>query len=259
MNKILLFLGIFSFLSNTYAERRFALITSLYNERHTQRMNEYKKCIEKNLKHPLIDVIHVVYDTNNDDKDIEKNELHNFLVSKNIPITYCTGRPTYQFCFQIAQESYTDYTIIVSNADIYFNETLKHLRDYDLTGKFLALTRWDERSDNKLVPYRRIGRRDTIDSQDAWIFELPLPEFEKTDIHMGVPRCDNEIAYQAKKTGLQVINPCKTIQCIHVHRSQVRHYGRRRHWRRKRRGQKNVLEKKPKNDNQILLVRWTTL
>ena len=219
---------LFFFCCTMYANAPFILITTLYNETNKKRIQEYKKCIKQNIANPLIQTVHVVYDTMKDKQNKEKNELLQFLCSKDVAITYHSGRPSYGFCFQLAQMNYPEYKIILCNGDIYFNETLTKLVEYDLTGKFLALTRWDERSDSKLVPYRRMRRRDTTDSQDAWIFQLPLPPFEQDNIKMGIPLCDCRIAYQAKKAGLTVINPCKTIQCVHVHRSRKRNYNMRR-------------------------------
>jgi len=45
----------------------FILITTLYNETNHERVKEYITCLEKNLRHPLIDKIHVLYDTTKDD------------------------------------------------------------------------------------------------------------------------------------------------------------------------------------------------
>ena len=224
----LLFVCVFGFVC-AHDDAPFVLITLLYNETNQQRQQEYIKCIDRNCDHPLIQVVHVLYDTAKDD---DENVLLNYLKSKEVIITYIEGRPTYGRCFDMANDQYANYKVIICNGDIYFNDTLQYLVDYDLTGKFLALTRWEERSDGSITPYRRrYGRRrrltrETRDSQDAWIFQTPLCKFQKSDIKMGMPLCDCRIAYQAQKSGLKVFNPCKTIQCIHVHRSGQRHYTR---------------------------------
>lgn len=205
----------------------FILITTLYNETNSKRRQEFITCIDHNCAHPLIETVHVLYDTA---KDNDANILLDYLKSKDVVITYVEGRPTYGMCFYIANQRYPNKKIIVCNGDIYFNDTLQYLIDYDLTGKFLALTRWEEWSDGSISPYhrgqkgrRRFGR-ETRDSQDAWIFQTPLRTFVKDDIRMGLPLCDCRIAYHAKEVGLHVFNPCRTIQCIHVHRSGNRSY-----------------------------------
>jgi hypothetical protein len=124
----------------------------------------------------------------------------------------------------LANELDYNKKIIICNADIYFNETLFHLNDYNLSRKFLALTRWDKKKDGSIVPYRRSGMRDTTDSQDAWIFQTPIPPFKYDKIMLGVMGCDNRIAYRAKEAGLIILNPCKTIQAIHLHMSGIRNF-----------------------------------
>ncbi len=197
--------------------KKFKLLTMLYNEKNPKRAQEYITCLEKNLAHDRIDTIHVFYDTSNDD---ENNTILKYLLSKDVVITYIEGRATYQDFFNLVNEQYPNCRIIVSNADIYYNNTLNLLDTYNLTGKFLAITRWDVHSDNSVQPF---GLPFGSYSQDTWIFETPIKKFKNANIPLGTPGCDNKIAYQASKGRLRVINPCKTIQCCHVHASGIRH------------------------------------
>ena len=198
-------------------DNKFILITMLYNEKNPKRVQEYITCLEKNLAHDRIDTIHVFYDTSN---DYGNNAMLKYLKSKEVVITYIEGRATYQDCFNLANERYPYSRIIISNADIYFNDTLKLLDDYNLTDKFLALTRWDVKRDCCIKPFTPFGSY----SQDTWIFESPIRKFNGPTIQLGTPGCDNKIAFQAHKSGLKVTNPCKTIQCCHVHLSGIRNY-----------------------------------
>src|SRR6185312_9253148 len=108
--------------------------------------------------------------------------------------------------------------------DIYFNETLDLLRDYDLENKFLALTRWDVQKDGSLKPFIKSTGESFDGSQDVWIFKTPIKRFNNARMQLGTTWCDGKIAYQAKKEGLIVLNPCKSIQCCHLHLSNVRNY-----------------------------------
>jgi hypothetical protein len=120
--------------------------------------------------------------------------------------------------------------VIISNGDIFFNHTLLLLERYDLTNKFLALTRWNVLKGGKLKIFKQYKPDGTFwkeaseTSQDAWIFQTPLREFKNSAIKIGTPQCDSLIAYQAAQAGLQVINPCLTIQACHLHRSGIRNY-----------------------------------
>jgi len=202
-------------------EDGFVLITTLYNEQDQERVAEYLTCLEKNLAHQAIDVVHVLYDTA---KDTNENVIHDFIQAHNVEVSYITGRPTYGDCFALADKLYPNRRIIIANADIYFNATLFILDHYDLTNKFLAITRWNVLPDGGIKPYIWPNGQPAIASQDAWIFRAPLVSFVNDAICLGTHHCDGRIAYEAQLVGLQVSNPCLTIQCCHLHLSDVRNY-----------------------------------
>ena len=201
---------------------KFVLITSLYNETEEVRIAEYIVCMEKNLAHAGIGTIHVFYDTSKDDK--EKNILLDYLRAQPVVIHYIAGRPTYHDCFELANLLHPDQPIIIGNADVYYNETLSLLDTYNLTDKFLALTRWNVQEDGSLKIYMWPHEKPAIGSQDTWIFKTPIAPFQDKTILIGVPHCDARIAYQANQSGLKVLNPCLSLQCCHVHLSGIRHY-----------------------------------
>lgn len=194
---------------------KFKLITTLYHETNETRCLEYITCIEKNLQNPLIDTIYVIYETTKD--KAYGNKLLDYLKSKKIKITYTTERPSYGVFFELANKEYPNSKVIVSNADIFFNETLNSLTHYDLRNKFLALTRWNVAQDGTLTECSPRGS-----CQDTWIFQTPLPPFENTAIKLGTWGCEHAIAYQAQKSGLFVANPSRSIQCCHLHLSEYR-------------------------------------
>jgi hypothetical protein len=200
----------------------FILITSLYNETEEERIREYIVCMENNLAHPLIETIHVLYDTSKDGAG--NTILLEYLRNQPIVLHYIASRPTYHQCFELVNESYPNRRIIISNADIYYNATLSLLDNYDLTNKFLALTRWNVEKDGSLKIYMWPNEQPAIGSQDTWIFKAPIRSFEDKTVPIGVPHCDIRIAYQANQSGLMVLNPCLSIQCCHVHLSGIRNY-----------------------------------
>ena len=209
--------------STMFAQDSFILMTVLYNEIHGRRMQEYITCLERNMAHRLIEKVHVLYDTSRDNAN---NKLLQILKNQHVSLTYVTGRPTYSFCFKLANEYYPNRKIILSNADIYFNDTLLLLQEYDLTNKFLALTRWNVQKNGKMKLQHARRAKDNIWSQDTWIFQTPLRDFRVDTTQLSTINCDTWIAYRAKKVGLEVINPCLDIQCCHLHLSQVRHLGK---------------------------------
>ncbi|HJZ23198.1 MAG TPA: hypothetical protein VJ201_01975, partial [Candidatus Babeliales bacterium] len=221
LNIILIFFAIFNI---QIGAENFKLITVLYNEKNPARTKEYLTCLNHNLNHELIDTILVIYDTSADDQN---NTILNYLKTKKVTISYANSRQTYGYCFELANKLYPNSKIILSNADIYFNETLNLLRDYDLTGQFLALTRWNITKDNSLELFKQYPRgkfnKDWSESsQDVWIFKTPLHITKAIQIQLGIMNCDSRIAYEAFQSGLKVTNPCLTIQCCHLHRTNIR-------------------------------------
>lgn len=199
------------------APHTFILVISLYDEVRPKRIEEYIACLEKNLAHPRIAHIHVVFEHNQDTHSV----ILDYLLSKNISINFVKTKPSFGLLFDIVNNYYADQQVIVSNADIYFNETLNLLDEYDLTDKFLALTRWDVKADGTLTPYFKV--KNTY-SQDTWIFKAPLKKFKDASMLIGTCGSDNKIAFQAGAVGLQVLNPCWSIQCCHLHLSNLRTY-----------------------------------
>ena len=233
-NKILsLLLAVYASLSSFFcvfsdAPFKVTLITVLYNEMHEQRKNEFITCFERNKQHPAIEHIHVVYDTSKD--TAAHSEILDYLKQQECTISYVIGRPTYGYCFDLANGQYPNARIILSNADIYFNDTLNKLEGYDLNNKFLAITRWNVLDDGRLEIFKQFKADGSFDepmsqlSMDAWIFKTPLKTFINPEFQLGTWACDGYIAYQAYISGLDVINPCLSIQCCHLHLSKIRHW-----------------------------------
>ncbi|MCL2924716.1 MAG: glycosyltransferase [Trichodesmium sp. MAG_R04] len=195
----------------------FKLITTLYNETQIERALEYLNCLHRSYYHHLIDEIHVFYDTSKDQKtNLILNYLHK---KKNITVKIISGRPTYKNIFDYANQCFTSGSrIIVSNADIYFNETLNLAVDIDLKEKFIVLTRWNQQENNNLLLQKSNGLPNYF-SADVWIFQLPL----KVDFHcnyqLGTPFCDSFLNNQLSKTNYRVYNPCLEIQACHLHKN----------------------------------------
>ncbi|MCX5922382.1 MAG: hypothetical protein NTX86_03570 [Candidatus Dependentiae bacterium] len=225
-------LCIFFFTFQVYADLHqnpatFILMIPLYNETNIERQQEYKTCLERNLHHPAISTIHVLYDRAKDD---DQCAFLAYLKKQPITISYIDGRPTFAYCFDLVNQQYPERKIVLSNADIYFNETLDALENYDLSNRFLVLTRWDAKSDGSLKIFEQYKRDGSFDatmsylSHDVWIFKTPLRTFPDAHIQMGTWACDGYIAYQALLAGLKVINPCLSIQGCHLHNSGLRHW-----------------------------------
>ncbi len=207
------------------SETKYILMTSLYNETHIARIKEYVTCLEHNLLHPLIEECCIIYDMSKDNLS-KKLPILSFIKRKKLTVVRSNQRPTFGDFFELANKNYMNKRIIICNADIFFNSTLALLQNINFDNKFLALTRWDVKPDNslELFYYRaNTDRIPAIDSQDAWIFTTPIKRIENTK-KIGTMGCDNRLAYQVAIKGYEVLNPCLSIQCCHLHLSAIRNY-----------------------------------
>lgn len=227
--------------------------------------------MKRNLAHPLIDEIRVLYDSS---KDNDKNYILRFLQDNNIRISFITSRPTYRYCFEYANKTFPNSRVILCNADIFFNQTLSLLNNFGLNHTVLCLSRWNLLKNNdegmikqlkmfevitrcKICGHKRwLYRKQDIEhceysppcwearrckakpedleifpgktadykgySQDTWIFQTPLAITFRCDFELGMFHSDSFLNYHLLNSGLKAYNPCKEIQCCHLHLSKVK-------------------------------------
>lgn len=193
-------------------EDKTILVTQFYLPSKNKRLRELKYCVLENKKNPLIDLIILVVEEGIDLDLIPKGY--------KIKIKRVTKRPTYGDLFNIAME-YSDSSeklMIIANSDIfYMPDDIIKIKERINEGEVFALSRWDFSFKNPPKHH------DTWDSQDSWIFKNSiLPG--NYDIKLGVPGCDNRIAFELQKAGHDVKNPSKTIKSYHYHVSEYRTY-----------------------------------
>lgn len=123
-------------------------------------------------------------------------------------------RLTYERAFRYANEWPEPVIWLLSNADIYFDDTLRFLSGVDFTDQIFALTRHNVMPDGSL---KFMSPEYAHGSQDAWIFATPVP-LEKmfTSFYLGIPGCDHRIAYELIIAGYLVLNPSLTIIVRHL-------------------------------------------
>lgn len=184
---------------------RTLLFTSFFDSGNPHRQAELMHCLDNNLRNDAIDTIYLF-----DEANLQK--AHPKLVV--IP----HARPTYQAMIDKANEvSAPDDIVIIGNSDIHFDQTITWPQRIAMDRVMIALSRWDVRSNNqkKLFAYEH--------SQDTWIFKGKI-NLSGCDYFMGLPGCDNRIAFDANKAGYKVVNTAKDIITYHIHASNVRSY-----------------------------------
>jgi len=182
-----------------------ALFINYFNCTQPERQREYDIALIHNLENPHIDEVYLL------GKDLPPADRK----ITRIPLE---GRPTYRQFFEEINFNVGDDDIsIVSNSDIFFDDTLTLVRQMNPHDCY-ALSRWDE---SKIVQV--FG-----DSQDCWIFRGLIKPVNYCDFPLGMLGCDNRIAHELMAAGYHVTNPCHSIRTHHVHQSGIRQDPERR-------------------------------
>jgi hypothetical protein len=188
----------------------FNLITSYYESTNNKRQNELKQCLINNVNNQYIQKIYLLNDKNYNLEFItDKTKIEQIIVDND-----SKNRLKFSYAVNFINNNLIGEICILSNSDIYFDETLKNLIDYDMDNKFLALSRYNNRFlyNNYL-------------SQDSWIFKSPLQiDINQINFPFGTIGCDNIFAYIVHKHNIDVSNPSKTIKSHHLHASKYRTY-----------------------------------
>ena len=114
------------------------LYTNYYIDKNIDRNTELNFCIERNIKNRFINNI---YFLNEDDIKYDHNKIINVNIKK---------RPTYKDFIDFINNNSSENDIsIITNLDIYFDDSIKVLENIDLNNKCFALTRYDVKPNNE--------------------------------------------------------------------------------------------------------------
>ena len=181
------------------------LYTSFYEDKDEVRQKELLFCLTQNIANPIIDKIYLIVEG---DVIVPKS-------NKIVLIPF--KRPTYRDFFELVNRTVLnkDEISIVCNTDIYFNNTLNYL--YFQDRQCVALSRYDDKGGWLKLHNERY-------SQDTWIFKGKIRNVRFADFYMGIPGCDNRIAYELNRAGYRLLNPATKVQSIHYHQSDLHNY-----------------------------------
>lgn len=182
-----------------------ALFTSYFEQPNGERQRELRKVMELNIACPSIDVIYNLGHFYENDKVV------------NLP---GYDRPTYAQFIKEMQAVEADYYIL-ANSDIYLTSEIEEIKSLQMDGKVLCLSRYDLLHSGmaKLFDYEW--------TQDTWIWKGKPKTLQNVDFTMGLPACDNRLAYEIAQAGLKPVNPSKDIKTYHIHLSNKRTYTER--------------------------------
>lgn len=199
------------------------LFVQYYVPRDVTRQRETDTCLRRNIDNPLVDVIHVFLEKEEDRPRIPTD--------RKVKVSLLPRRITYADWLENTNTLTPGDISICLNADMYLDGSVELLRKH---AKMLA----ERRHFLALSRYNHDGKRFVLNSnphwtQDTWVVvrgDQPFPSalLQETRFELGHPGCDNKIAYVMHSYGFTVSNPCLQIRTIHLHSDEGRPYDSRK-------------------------------
>lgn len=206
---------------------KFNLLTTFTSETNKLKIEEYLICINKNIGNKWLKNICILYEGR--DTGLRKK------LSKmsKIKLVDIKKRPTFRDLFIYSNQKFPNQKVIISNADIYFDDTLSLISNYDFENKLFSITRWNISDDNKIYlqcrrnpfyPWKKVDISEhiinpdlgNIKSIDSWIFQSPLEIDFSCDIELGTYKCDSLLVRNLLlESKLKIYNPCYSIRTLH--------------------------------------------
>jgi hypothetical protein len=201
------------------------MITSLYNEKNSDRLKEYLLALNLNIFNQLINRIYVFYDYSNGcNYEIEKLMSH-----EKVSVIEYNGRPSFRELFEFSNIIGSGKWI-VCNGDIVPSLDFGKLLTREWPKKngnniILSITRWEFVSEDDISIFHLGGRMPNVLSQDTWVYEAPLNyPSELNQVRMGEMLCDSNLNYLFKLHNLSIYNPCLDLRTFHIHFQNARSY-----------------------------------
>lgn len=194
------------------------LYTPYYRTSSAARQKEIDLCLRVNVDCPHIDRIIVLID---DDSDPP-------IDSARLDVVRVKERPKYSDWVSLS-ESLPEGTIsLLANSDIYFDDSLVRLSSaISDDSTFMALSRYDPDGNDWKI------RSNPHWTQDTWGYRVARSKINHNflrslSVPLGVPRCDNKVAYAFAIRGWKIVNPCRFVRSVHVHDTNERGYDKKR-------------------------------
>ena len=199
--------------------KKIILVQQFFINKDTIRQKEIVETLLFNVNNQYIDEIHLINERVYTEEELGTN-------SKKIKQIVDSGkRLTYSDVMKYSMEHLHNSIVVLSNSDIYFDNSIGQCRCFDLTESMICLSRYKLRGKNLANATVEIYNGW---SQDTWIWLSETlfdeKELKQCNFNLGKPGCDNRIAFLAAEMGLSVYNIPNIIKSYHHHVSDIRNY-----------------------------------
>jgi hypothetical protein len=208
-------------------DNEIVLITQFFLTDNQRRQKELNVCLTHNILNKNIDEILLLTETF---IDIRKYLTENieFKYLEKVRQIIINDRLTLYRGIEYCKDNKKIY--MISNSDIFFDDTLKMLKDINLEETILALSRYDlikeyvRKGQNEAKIFTHEGQlgNPVIDSHDVWILTNNIKNDIRLDVPLGTCGIDNIANYIFMDNGYKVVNPVFDIHAIHYHLDNYR-------------------------------------
>lgn len=193
------------------------LVTSYYISENKERQKEIDDCLLKNVSNSLISNIYLL-----NDKIYNLDFINNKSKIKQFNIIEDNNKLNFKDAIEFINSYCFKDIVILSNTDIYFNNSLSLIENESFNNTVYCLLRYNVEKDGTIDIFRHYGEPRS-DSQDCWIFKSPLKiNTNELDFTFGTLGCDNIFASRIHEQGYSVVNPSYDINIFHLHNSEER-------------------------------------
>lgn len=202
------------------------LIQQYYLNNNKNRQAELKYCLKKNLENKYISHIYLLNEKiyTLEELGLDKDSSYNKLTQIDI-----SKRLTFKDAFQFIKTHNINGYCVISNLDIFFNDTINQLKFSYLHKEkcCLGLTRYEYKDDDNYYFDKIFINKGW--SQDTWILHSnsivkELYELDIFDFNLGIPGCDNKILYLLYHLKFNLVNCPTLINIFHYHTTNIRNY-----------------------------------
>jgi hypothetical protein len=191
------------------------LYTQYYRCKQPERQAEIDRCLQINLNHPGLHKVVVLREA--DAPPIPQGSVPSEIIDFN-------DRLTYSSWMSLAKQE-KDAIALLMNSGIYLSEGAEYLNAvFNTPNSFMAMSCY-----NPIPGTKRFGLNSFPHwTQDVWGIRtdanISRSLLYASTFALGIPKCDNRIAYVMWTHGFKVKNPAYFIKSVHEHSEVSRPY-----------------------------------